>query len=101
MFLIANDGYLIERLLAMRAKAVYNDVPTWDYEALPTVFCLDKSKFGVTAAHTAGDLKAAVDGAVAHQAAGRFAWCVVHTPQNDVALGAKELKPGGLLKGSA
>ena len=69
------------------------------YEGLPGVLCLDKSKFGVTTASTAGDVEAAMAGAIANQAAGRLAWCVIHTPQDDVALGSKSLKkPGGLLK---
>jgi indolepyruvate decarboxylase len=35
IFVLNNDGYLIERLLAKDPEAAYNDVAAWNYTALP------------------------------------------------------------------
>ena len=35
IFVLNNNGYLIERLLCADPDIAYNDVPSWDYPALP------------------------------------------------------------------
>ncbi|UCZ74428.1 thiamine pyrophosphate-dependent enzyme [Dickeya zeae] len=37
IFVINNDGYLIERLLCKDPEAIYNDLPQWSYAQLPKV----------------------------------------------------------------
>jgi indolepyruvate decarboxylase len=58
VFVLDNDGYLIERLL--HEDAAYNDVQRWRYAALPAVFGDGAVSFRVT---TEGELEAALDAA--------------------------------------
>lgn len=37
IFIINNDGYTVERKIHGE-NALYNDIPMWDYKALPSVF---------------------------------------------------------------
>lgn len=55
VFVINNDGYTVERTKhGMEAK--YNDIPTWKYSALPSVFGGDEKSHAVTV-DTIDDLK--------------------------------------------
>lgn len=41
IFVLNNDGYLIERLLCKDPEAVYNDLPQWSYAQLPQALGCD------------------------------------------------------------
>ncbi len=58
IFVLNNDGYLIERLLCKDPEIYYNDLPKWDYQALPRALgCTDWYTARVT---TCGELDAAI-----------------------------------------
>eukprot|EP00475_Leptophrys_vorax_P012010 TRINITY_DN18464_c0_g1_i1.p1 TRINITY_DN18464_c0_g1~~TRINITY_DN18464_c0_g1_i1.p1 ORF type:complete len:317 (+),score=86.93 TRINITY_DN18464_c0_g1_i1:1-951(+) len=38
IFVLNNEGYLIERILCDNANAEYNDIPNWNYSELPHAF---------------------------------------------------------------
>ena len=59
IFVLNNNGYLIERVLSHKPDAVYNDVATWHYQALPQALgCTDWFTARVT---TCGELDQAMD----------------------------------------
>ncbi|QNT68378.1 alpha-keto acid decarboxylase family protein [Defluviicoccus vanus] len=61
VFVLNNDGYLIERLLCKDPAAAYNDIARWRYAELPHTFgCDDWVARRVT---TCGELDAALDAA--------------------------------------
>ncbi len=61
VFVLNNDGYLIERLLCKDPAATYNDIARWRYAELPHTFgCDDWVARRVT---TCGELDAALDAA--------------------------------------
>jgi indolepyruvate decarboxylase len=61
VFLLNNNGYLIERMLCKEPDIGYNDLAPWRYAELPRVFGCDD---WITArATTCGELDAALDGA--------------------------------------
>jgi len=60
VFVLNNNGYLIERLLCNNPSSVYNDVASWNYSELPHAFGCDWFTARVT---TCGELDLAIKAA--------------------------------------
>ncbi|PZQ49371.1 MAG: indole-3-pyruvate decarboxylase [Rhodovulum sulfidophilum] len=63
VFVLNNDGYLIERLLCRDPEAAYNDIPRWRYADLPRA--LGCAGWYTARATTLGEFDAALEAAAA------------------------------------
>ncbi|MDR3763875.1 MAG: thiamine pyrophosphate-binding protein [Acidobacteriota bacterium] len=82
IFVINNAGYTIERAIYGR-EAVYNDIQSWDYRALPEVF-RDGSPLLTVRAATQSELQVALEAA---QRADRFTLIEVMLEKTDMPKG--------------
>ncbi len=94
IFVINNDGYLIETLLCKRTGARYNDIPRWRYAQLPSALGGDETRVAVHVVDTADALAPAMAAAAEAQAEGKLVWVELRTPPLDVPQGARWLTEG-------
>ena len=98
VFVVNNDGYLIEKLLCKRKTAGYNEIPRWRYTLLPAAFGGDEARVHTATVDTAAQLQPSMRAAEEAQAAGRLAWVELRTPALDVPEGCRWMHPGVFLE---
>src|SRR5262249_23684215 len=86
IFVLNNDGYLIERLLCQSPEVYYNDLAQWHYQKLPEALGCDG--WFTARAVTCGQLDKAIKGA---EAAGTAAYIEVVTDKYAAAPLAQKL----------
>lgn len=89
IFVINNDGYLIERVLSDNPKHKYNDLPKWNYSELPKGFGMNNF---ISAKITSPDDMEKVFAEI--NSSDKGAYVEVITPWDDVSLIAKRLGAG-------
>ena len=90
---INNRGYLIEKLLAKRKNAIYNDIPHWCYAQLPAAMGGAPDSFFTATVKTTSELSAAFESALAAHSAGKFSLLELCTAPLDVPRGAQHIVP--------
>ena len=93
MLVLNNGGYLIEKLLARRLTASYNDIALWNFPLLPAAMGGTAESFFAASVKTGGEMASVWKEAMGAQAGGKLCLLDLVTDPLDVSSGAKHLVP--------
>jgi indolepyruvate decarboxylase len=97
VIVVNNGGYLLEKVLCKRKNSSYNNVPGWNYTALPVAFGAAPDSYWAMKVEHSSDLAAAWERGMKEHAAGKLVLFDMVTDPLDLPTPAAFLMPAKYL----